>query len=231
MQKYVIISIDKEYISRIKNIILKVDHNQKEIKVYQKISKELNQELLNYDCKKIYILGVKLNADISGIDIAQKIRNIGDWNSEIIFVTKHDNMFEVCHRQIYKVCTFIEKFNNFDKNLSDALKAIIKNDTSKDKFTYKDLNIYYSSILYIHREKSTRKLIIKTLNNSYEVNLTLKQIFKLLDNRFTLSHRSHIVNKEHIEYLNFKENYIVLDNQDKSCILSEKYKNNFKELV
>jgi oligoendopeptidase F len=76
-------------------------------------------------------LDIELNSNLSGINIANKIRE-DDWESEIIFLTNHDNMFEQVYRSIYKVFNFIEKYHNFEERLSkDLAKIVNKNYDNK----------------------------------------------------------------------------------------------------
>ena len=69
---------------------------------------------------KIYLLDIELANNASGIQIAKKIRE-KDWDSQIIFMTNHDKMFETVYRSVYQVFDFIEKFHEFDKRLENDI--------------------------------------------------------------------------------------------------------------
>ena len=109
------------------------------------------KEIKKIDEHKIYILDIELANKVSGISIAKLIREV-DWESEIVFVTNHDKMFESTHRSIYEVFDFIEKFHDFDKRLKRDIKEILKRNFDNKMFKYNannvELNVYYRAILY-----------------------------------------------------------------------------------
>ena len=113
-------------------------------------------------------MDIELEGSVSGIQIAKKIRT-DDWESEIIFITSHDKMFETVYRSIYQVFDFIEKYHEMSERLQKDLNVIFKKNFDNKMFTYSnkffDLKIYYRSILYIYREKDERKLVIVTDTN------------------------------------------------------------------
>ena len=125
MVKFVIVDDDVKELEKVESLIYEVVSDAKVIK-FTKITSELKAEIQNTDEHKIYILDIELANKVSGISIAKLIREV-DWESEIIFVTNHDKMFESTHRSIYEVFDFIEKFHDFDKRLKTEklLKEIL----------------------------------------------------------------------------------------------------------
>ena len=227
MVKFVVVDDDEKEIEHVSALIHEVTRDAK-IVSFSKITKGLKAEIQNVDEHKVYILDIELANKVSGITIAKLIREV-DWESEIIFITNHDKMFESTHRNVYEVFTFIEKFHEFDIKLKKALRAILKRNFDNKMFKYKannnvDLNIYYRRILYIYRDTEERKLIIVTSTNEYQVAMTIKEMLSYLDDRFVQCHRSCIVNKDHIEMKNYKEGYFILDNGAKVYMLSKKFK-------
>ncbi len=223
MVKFVIVDDDTKEIEHVRKLICEVVEDAK-IVSFPKITSELKSEIQNTDEHKIYVLDIELANKVSGITIAKLIREV-DWESEIIFITNHDKMFESTHRSIYEVFSFIEKFHEFDKRFKRDVKEILKRNFDNKMFKYSanniDLNIYYRSILYICRDKEERKLVIITPNNKYKLNMTFDTIMDLLDGRFVKCHRSCIVNKNRVEELNYKDGYFVLDTGDKVYLLSK----------
>ncbi|MDE5539477.1 MAG: LytTR family transcriptional regulator DNA-binding domain-containing protein [Bacilli bacterium] len=226
MVRFVIVEDEIEEINHIKSLLDDVVKQDKEVLCFSKIDNELKKEIQNTDVRKVYILDIELGNKVSGISIAKHIRDV-DWESEIIFITNHDKMFESAHRTVYKVFDFIEKFHEFDKRLKTDIKAILKANFDNKMFIYKvnnvELSVYYKSILYIFRDTEDRKLIIVTdskNNNTYKVSLTIKEILPLLDSRFVQCHRSCIVNKTRVHKKNYKDGYFVLDNGEKVYMLS-----------
>ena len=223
MIKFVIVDDDVREIEKVKSLIHEVVSDAK-ILSFSKITSELKAEIQNADEHKIYVLDIQLANKVSGITIAKLIREV-DWESEIIFITNHDKMFESTHRSIYEVFDFIEKFHDFDKRFKKDIREIIKRNFDNKMFKYDanniELNIYYRNILYIYRDKDERKLVIVTPNNNYKISISIKDMLSYLDDRFVQCHRSCIVNKNRVEEKNYKEGYFVLDTGDKVYLLSK----------
>jgi len=107
--KFIIVDDNKDELAHIKSLLNEVVKDDKEILAFSKVGPELNDVINDTDTRKVYILDIEIGTNVSGINIAKKIRDI-DWESEIIFITNHDKMFESAHRTIYEVFDFIEKF-------------------------------------------------------------------------------------------------------------------------
>lgn len=203
------------------------------IEYYSKYCTELKEIIKDSSERKIYILDIELGTKISGIDIAKFIRD-NDWDSEIIFLTAHDKMFETAYRTVHEIYDFIEKFHNMKERLIKDIKDIFKRKYDKRMFKFNcrnySLQIFYRSINYIYRDKEERKLIINTCNNSYSINLSVTEALDYLDSRFKIVHRACIVNLDHVEAFNWSKGYFVLDNGEKVYILSKKYKKELEKL-
>ena len=171
MIKFIVVEDDREtqnHIQQIINNTLSKKEINYDISMHLSKNKALQKVIEDDSCRKIYILDIELNHKQSGIDIAKEIRQ-KDWDSEIIFITSHDHMFESAYRNVYKVFNFIEKFHDFDNRLIKNITEII--DTKYDNGIFKyhgsnlDLFIHYKEILYLYRDKTTRKMILKTTKN------------------------------------------------------------------
>ena len=198
-----------------------------DVKYFKGYSKELESIINNDIYRKVYIMDIELKNSVSGIEIAHKIRE-NDWDSEIIFVTCHDKMLESVHRRILDVFDFIEKFHDMENRLEKDLQTIYSQKFDKKMLKIKgrnaDLEIYLKNILYITRDKEDRKLIIYTKNIEFKIIDTLSDIQEKLDNRFIKTHRSCLVNSDHVMEYNYKNGYFVLDTGDKVYLLSKKYR-------
>ncbi len=230
MIRFIIVDDKLEYQNRIKRIIRQTVFSKEkriEIKCFRKYCPELQKIIADNSQRKVYLLDIDLETNISGINIALKIRE-HDWDSEIIFLTCYQNYFEKVYRNICKVFDFIEKHKEMEARLTKDIKKIIsqKYDISMFKYTNRqvDLQLYLKDILYIYRDTVERKLVIITSNNSFKVNKNLKEIIKELDKRFIRTHRSCVVNKEHIRLFKWNEGSFVLDNKKIVPLLSKKYK-------
>ena len=230
MTKIVVVEDDKVFQEKVKHVISKtLFKNNDDIKVeyYTKFNKSLEKTIDDNSIRKIYIMDIGLENDISGIQIAKKIRS-NDWESEIIFITSHDKMFETVYRSVYEVFDFIEKCHNMSERLETDLDIIFKKNFDNKMFIYSnrfiDLKIYYRSILYIYREKDERKLVIVTENNKFKVGLTIPEMLEKLDNRFKQCHRACIVNRNRVHKYDWNKGIFLLDTKESVDMLSKKYK-------
>ena len=231
MITFIIVDDEVEYQDELKKIIrnatFNTEHNIK-IKCYSKYSKELQRQIDDKSHQKVYLLDIDLKTEITGINIALKVRE-NDWDSEIIFLTNHDSYFEKVYRNIYKVFNFIEKFDHMNKRLTKDINAILSKKYDVGVFKYHnsqvDLHIYLKNIIYIYRDTSLRKLTIVTDNNTFLVSISIADILKKLDSRFIQVYRSCIVNIERITMFNWNEGYFVLEDGKEIHMLSKKYRN------
>lgn len=231
MTKIVVVEKDKEFREIISKEIKKtnIKYNKDEIYVdyYSSCNNDLLKEIENKNHGKIYILAIDLEDKVSGVDIAKIIRK-KDWDSEIIFISKHTHVFEIAYRNSIKIFDFIEKFHQFEKRLSYDIEKIIQKKTNEAQFIFSnrsiDLKLKYDNILYIYRDTTLRKLVIVTHCNSFAVNMSFNEIGKLLDERFKIIHRACIVNVDKVVNFNWSKGYFVLENNKEIQMLSKKYK-------
>ena len=188
MTRIVIIENNAKIIEKLKKVIRHISIKEDkilEVKYYHKYTDELQNEIDNNLYKKVYIIGIVLENETSGIEVAQKIRE-KDLVSEIIFVTDHDNLFEITHRKIRKIFDFIESFHNMENRLQIDLENILKMNEEDKLIKFKSgtnhvVEIYRNKILYITRDKEERKAIIHTdiKDATLPINETLTEILKL----------------------------------------------------
>lgn len=229
MIKFIIVDDEIKWIDEYEKIINDVAFNsnkQYEIKKFKKYDEDLHKLILDNSEQKIYLMDLDLDNKHTGMDILREIRE-EDWDSEIIVLTNHDRMFETVHKEIYKTFDFIEKFDNFEVRLRKDLKKIISKKYDTDKFIYNNnkisLQIYLKDIIYVYRDTVDRKLVIKTTNNQFIVNMPINEMMEKLDDRFIQCHRSCIINDERIVEKNYAQGYFVTDTGEKVDMLSRKY--------
>lgn len=235
MIKIVVVEDDKNAQMEIKAILRKLDiFKDEEIKIeyFTKFTQCLKDIIKDTSEHKIYILDIELETKVSGIDIAKFIRE-NDWESEIIFITNHDKMFETTYRSVYNVMDFIEKFHNMESKLKKDIKMIFKRnfDNKMFKFSSRNLNlqIYYRSITYIYRDKEARKIVINTDKTHYSIYLNVTDSLNYLDGRFKMVHRACVVNLDRVEEFNWSKGYFILDTGEKVHMLSKKFKKEVEE--
>lgn len=235
MIKIVIVEDNKDMQIQLKNILRDTEFSKEEIKIeyFTQFTTNLKNIIKDNAERKIFILDIELETKVSGIDIAKYIRE-NDWESEIIFITSHDNMFETVYRNVYEIFDFIEKFHHLESRLKKDLKVIYKKNFDNKMFKYSsrniDIQIFYRSITYLYRDKESRKLIICTDKNAYAVNLSVTESLEFLDDRFKMVHRACIVNTDRVEVYNWVKSYFVLDNGKKVPMLSRNFKKEIEKL-
>ena len=227
--KFILVDDDIKSIEMVKSIIsttlfsYDIDYD---IVVYNKYTTKLKQEIKDMSELKTYILSVDLKQNISGINIAEYIREF-DSDSYIIFLTCHGDMFETVHRNVCNVFEFIEKYQNMEKRLTKDIKKIINYslDNKCLSYTFLSINykILYKSIKYIERDTVSRKLIIHTSSKDYISNLSIKEMLNRLDKRFIRVSKSSIINKDYISEINNSKGYAILNDNTVINSISKKY--------
>ena len=229
MIRFVIVEDNSQIQEKIKKLLRKISigtNQDYEVKYFERYTKDLQKEIDDQTFRKVYIMDIELDGSISGIEIAQKIRE-NDWDSEIIFVTSHDKMFETVHRNILEVFDFIEKFLDMENRLEEDILKIINKKYDKKilKITGNnvELELHMKNILYIVKED--KKSVIRAFeSNEFKTSLTLEKLLELLDDRFIRTHKSCIANKDRIVEKNYAKGYFILDTGEKVDLLSKKYK-------
>lgn len=172
----------------------------------------------------VAILDVNLNSNISGIDLAKEIRKKNK-NIYLIFSTGHMEYSLLA----FTVKTFdylpkpitIERLEITINRLIDDIQSSNKKFINIDKRTV----ISPEDINYI--KKDGMKLVFCTNSKKYEVYNSFNKIEDILPDNFVRCHKSYIANTHNIK--NIDRNIINFDN-DLSCEIGPKYKNNFMEV-
>ncbi|MCI8467242.1 MAG: response regulator [Bacilli bacterium] len=230
MTSFIVVEDDKKTQETIKDVLRRViisKDNTINIKYFTKYTSELKTIIDDNSTRKVYIMDIELETKTSGIEIAKMIRE-KDWESEIIFITSHDKMFETVYRSVYQVFNFIEKFYDMEKRLEKDIELIFQKNFDNKMLCISnrnvDLQIFYRAITHITRDKEERKVLVHTDTNVFKLNMNLNDIVNLLDDRFIQVHRSCIANRQRVHEWNWPKNYFLLDNGGKVEYLSKKYK-------
>lgn len=197
------------FMEKSRNIIHVVDKNVEgtDIRCFSKFDEKFEKVIQDKSCKKIYILDIEVPDSISGIEVAKKIRKV-DWDSVIIMVTSHTELgYEALKAQIM-LLDFISKYNDWEKNLQDALMKAVSLLDNKNVIILDSNGMTYrirtTDIVYILKDSKERKCTIQTINDRIMVSKNITDLGKKLDHRFFLSHRSCYVNVEQISTVDWK---------------------------
>lgn len=186
-------------------------------------------ELLSYinnNKVDVLILDIDLDSELSGLEIAEKVRSTNK-DCYIIFETAHLEYGLMAYR--YKTFDFISKpitrqrledsmIRLFDDALGTAKKFI--------RLDNKNTIIDEKEIKYI--KKDGMKLIFHTSARDYEVYSSFSKIQNSLPNNFVRCHKSFIANLDNITKVEPLNNIIHF--KDAYCDIGPKYKNSFMEV-
>ena len=188
------------------------------------------EKVLEYEKENtvdVLILDINLNSNISGIDLGKEIRKRNK-KLYIIFSTGHLEYSLLA----YSVKTFdylpkpitLERLEVTLNRLLDDLNSSTSNNfiklNNKTIINEKEIN-------YIKRDGM--KLVFCTGSGNYETYSSFNKIESLLPENFVRCHKSYIANTENILNINTNNNTIVFNN-DLSCDIGPKYKNNVMEV-
>lgn len=216
----------------INKVMMPYDYDYK-ISKFTKYDDEFKKIIKNTGEQKIYILDIEM-PKVSGLEIASEIRENGDWESMIIFVSAHPECKDDIFFSRLMAIDFISKYYNYEKRLVETLKEVIDIYNSKNvltfSFDYVSYRIPIDKILYVEKLTAEKKCLIVTENGAkFEVVSTLKEIASKLTSSFYRSHKSCIVNTKQIYKVDYAENLITFYNNAQTDLLSVRNKRGLKE--
>jgi len=179
--------------------------------------------------KNIFLLDIELKNDTNGLLLAQQIREMDKYKSEIIFITNHSELVFKAFQYKLRVLEFIDKNYNIRKQLKEsievAMKILIDNNCRKSikvSFGSQIFKINIEKIVYLETVKSSKKIVLYTENNRLEFYDTLKNLKDKLGDEFIQSHKTTLVNKSYISCVNkdYNDMHICLKN-GMTCALSK----------
>ena len=197
---------------------------------------DLTTDLINYindnHYDNIYILDYELPTS-DALDISRLVRE-EDWTSPIIINTVHGKLAFETFKQKLQILDFLDKSDTEEHeyfSVFDVALKVFKKKPNLLKFRecYKEYSISMDSILYIYRDSYIRKLVIVTDHGEYFITRNVKDMLKLLDNRFKITHKACIVNMERVEALLWREGIVKFENGMQIDMLSKTHKKEIME--
>ena len=174
---------------------------------------------------KVYLLDIE-GKNKSGLDIVRMIREeYDDWCSIIIMITNHNEFkYDALGNRLF-LMDFINKLDNWEEILKEDIERIIKsysncNDCLTYEFNYVFKRIEYKNIIFIEKEKDSKKCIIHTLYGNHPIGGTINEVLAMLDKRFIKTSRSTIVNTKQISTYDKANNEIIFLNGEKFTDIS-----------
>lgn len=187
-------------------------------------------KVLEYEKENIIdvlILDINLNSSISGIDLAKQIR---ERNKKVylIFLTGHLEYSLLAYS--VKTFDYLPKPITIER-LEVTLNRLLDDLSSSPSNKYIQLNkktiIKEKEINYIKRDGM--KLVFCTNLGEFHTYNSFNKIENILSKNFVRCHKSYIANTQNIVNINTNNNTIIFNN-DLSCDIGPKYKNNLMEV-
>jgi len=238
MLRFIACDDDQEALEKtalaIRKVMMPYDYDYK-IDKFTKYTKEFEEIIKSKGDQKIYILDIEL-PKVSGLEIASEIRENGDWESMIMFVTIHPECKDDIFYSRLMAIDFISKYYQYEKRLEETLTKVldiynIKN-TLIFNYDYVTYRVPINKILYVEKMTSNKKCLIVTENGEkFEVVSTLKEIMSKLNKDFYQSHKSCVVNTTKIYQVDYITNTITFYNKKQTNLLSLRNKKGLKKYV
>ena len=202
-------------------------HDFKAQVIYQGVDTIQIMDFINSNSVDVLILDINFKSNITGLDIAKALRKTNK-HAYIIFTTAHLEYAMLA----YKVKTFdylpkpityerleetiVRLFNDAENNTKEYIRLDNKNTIIKQ-----------DDICYIKRDGM--KIVFSTISRNYEIYSSFAKLQSLLPDNFIRCHKSYIVNINKISCI--KNNTIISFDNNKSCSIGPKYKNNLLEVL
>lgn len=186
-------------------------------------------ELLSYldeNHVNVLLLDIDLKSDITGLELAEKIRNK---NKSIYFIFSTGHLEYMLTAYKVKTFDYLPKPITLERLEETILRLVadMKQDPKKFiRLDNKNTIINQDSIYYI--QKDGMKLVFHTENRLYEIYSSFNKIQPCLPDNFVRCHKSFIANVDKVLDIH-SDNTILFDNKN-YCFIGPKYKNNFMEV-
>lgn len=183
---------------------------------------------VNSNTTDVLILDINLKSNISGLQLAEKVRETNK-NCYIIFTTGHLEYAIVAYK--LKTFDYLPKPITYER-LEDTVVRLFEDINGQPKryikIDNKNTLIDENEINYIKRDGM--KLVFHTDNKDYEAYTSLSKIQESLPNNFIRCHKSYVANVNKIVNFEPISNMLFFANKS-SCDIGPKYKNNLMEVM
>ncbi len=235
MRNFIIYEGKAKYQQFYKSAILKLMGNKTDtyhITYITEYTKDTLTTIKKIIGKKIFILNDTM-LPVRGGSLAKKIRDMCDWDSQIILIIDKINS----NLQNTLLALDYIHINNLNEKrlISTLMMAYQIQNWQKSYNFYCDKELYqipYSDIEYFLKHLNTNQTEIVTRNKSYIISKSITKIEKDLENNFNFfkTHQSCIVNLKNVIHIDFANNTIYFKNQQIE-LLSRNKKKELKETL
>lgn len=236
MLNFIIYDDEKYFLQKNKKIIDKIMMNSDydyRCYLFDEYTEKMDKIIQTNLGLKIYLLDIE-GKNKSGLELVRIIREkYDDWTSVIIMITNHNEFkYDALGNRLY-LMDFINKFDNWEDLLREDIERIVRsytncNDCLIYEFNHSLKRIEYKNIVFIEKEKDSKKCTIHTLYGDYQIGGTINKVLTMLNNKFIKTSRSTIINTKQISEYDKTNNEIIFLNGDSTTDISRLCK---KEVV
>lgn len=226
--------------SRIIEEVLQFEDMDQELFCVTASPHELLKTLKEHRRTGLYFLDIDLQADMDGLELAQKIRAY-DPRGYIVFITTHSEMMALTFQYRVEAMDFILK--DRPELLSGRIRecmitadtngiALQKQDGSVIPIKLDNRIVYQNlkDVVFIESDCVPRKIIIHTQNGIRNIPGTLKGIADSLNADFIRCHSSAIVNLQHVSSIDYRKRLLSMDNGEQ-CPISVRMAGKVKRAI
>ena len=230
MINFIIYEDSKEFRELYISIVLKIVGSMNNAYRIIEIDKYANNTLSQIKKlvgKNIFILDIEVPGK-SGLDLAREIRSNGDWQSQMIVVTSHEQMKNTTLTSKMLMLDFISKYYNMEESLKESIKLSLDILNCHKSLNFQSngelYQVPYNDILYIEKNVDNPYSTIVTKENEIELKKSIGTLEEELteDKRFFRSHRSCIINLDNITGVELKENIIHFGKKETNLLSRDK---------
>jgi len=207
------------------------------------LSTDCPEEVLHYrqtnEVDGLYFLDMELNADINGLQLAEKIRKL-DPRGFIVFITSHAERSHLTFKYKVEAMDYITKdILDISKRICECIDNAYALYTAQPSALHNKFVIKVSESRYVSLERSKilyfqaaggHMVYVYSEEGRYLFYGELNEIHKSLGNDFFRCHKSVLVNLFKITEVQIEQNKVLLGEQGK-CALSARYAGNLKKRI
>lgn len=220
------LNILNKFTKMLESIFLK--YNYDATVAFQSTDADSILTFVNSNKTDVLILDINLKSNITGLQLAEKIRETNK-DCYIIFTTGHLEYAIVAYK--LKTFDYLPKPITYER-LEDTIVRLFEDINGQPKkyikIDNKNTLIDENEINYIKRDGM--KLVFNTDNKDYEAYTSLNKVQESLPNNFIRCHKSYVANVNKIVNVEPVSNMLFFANNS-SCEIGPKYKKSLMEVM
>jgi len=195
----------------------------------------LNYLKKNPNAGGLYLLDVELENELSGIELAMKVRE-ADVFAKIVFITSHSELAYLTFTHKVNAMDYIakDKPGNVEKHIIECIEeayglSLSQNENSREFYMIKTggevWNIPHDEIFYFETNPSVRhRMILHLKDSQIEFRALISEVAEISENFFRCN-QSYVINTQNVVRVDKNEKMIEMKNGDMVPITVRKINN------